>query len=77
MWATYIALFQLGFVDNSLSHARVFQNVLTEIGIHFEDGVGGLRLRRRIGIGTGLRSAIALLLFDLRHPDRLSREASK
>ena len=64
---TYVALFKLGLVNNPLSHARVLEDVLTEISVHLEYAVGGLGLGRRIGIGTRFRGAIALLLFDLGH----------
>jgi len=59
---TYIGLFEIGLVDNGLGYTRVFENVLTEICVEFEDIVGVAALlatgRTRIRVGLFYSSTV-------------------
>lgn len=58
--SAYITLLQIRLVDNSLSYPRIFQYMLSHVGVHFEDVVCGGGLRRSLSVGAALRRAIAL-----------------
>ena len=55
-----VALLEVGFVDYGLGDSRVAENVLAEVGIHFEDIVGGFCLCCCVRIRAAMRCAIAL-----------------
>lgn len=42
----------VGLVDNTLGHKRVFENMLTEISVHFEDGSLSLLAAGRLPLGA-------------------------
>ena len=54
-----VTLFEIGFVDDGLSYAGVFEHVLADVGFHFEDGVGG----GAVGGAVGGAIALGLLCF--------------
>lgn len=57
--ASYITLFQLRFVDYSLSYSRVFEDVLTDFCFHLEDCGANARFGGRI-VGAVVCRTIAL-----------------
>ena len=63
----YITLLEVRFVYYSLSYARIFKHVLTNICIHLENIIGRLSLCRGMGIRAALCGAITLFRASLRH----------
>ena len=56
-----VALLEVGFVDYGLGDSRVAENVLAEVGVHFEDVVGGFRLCCCVRIGAAVGCPIIAL----------------
>ncbi len=68
---TYITLLQVRFIDDGLRNTRVFEHVLAEVRVHFEDGVGGFGGfgGSVVGAAAVVGGAIALLLLGFRHDE--------